>query len=100
MRGWDFIRDGAGAAEPRTGGSAGAGEAGPAVFNSSTILSGGSAAAAAEPSSSESAFGATGAEVMERGVDVSDRVPVAATPIDQVSRGLDALYMILFLRRA
>lgn len=92
MRGWDFIREGAGAAEPRVPGIGAAGEAGPAVpTGHSSSGGGGSAAAAAEPPSSSnstyseptSAFASTGAEVMERGVDVSNDA-ATATPLDQV----------------
>lgn len=92
MRGWDFIREGAGAAEPRVPGLGAAGEAGPAVpTGHSSSGGGGSAAAAAEPPSSSnstyseptSAFASTGAEVMERGVDVSNDA-ATATPLDQV----------------
>ena len=85
MRGWDFVRDGAGATTPRTGCTADASKAGPAVLNS-TILAGGSAATEVEPSCEPtSAFASTGAEVIGRGVEVSHEAPVAATPLDQVS---------------
>eukprot|EP00729_Bicosta_minor_P006355 gene6355-327_t len=93
MRGWDFIREGAGAAEPRVPGLGAAGEAGPAVpTGHSSSGGGGSAAAAAEPPSSSnstyseptSAFASTGAEVMERGVDVSNDA-ATATPLDQIA---------------